>query len=122
MSQDLLKIFKSKGDTTLEESSLSTTYLSEGMHYVQFYNSTDTCSYPCVLQFQQVLSKLDEKQKSFINSPFFCLEFESVSRIVKIVHIAPVDRDFLSRKKSTILGNRATRIPHFFFYSILSPL
>ena len=33
-------------------------------------------------------SKLDEKQKGFINSPFFCSEFQSVSRIVKIVHSA----------------------------------
>ena len=30
-------------------------------------------------------TKLDEKQKSLINSPFFCSEFQSVSRIVKIV-------------------------------------
>ena len=31
----------------------------------------------------------DEKQKkSFINSPFFCFEFQSVSRIMKIVHSA----------------------------------
>ena len=30
----------------------------------------------------------DEKQKRFINSPFFCSEFQSVSRIVKIVHSA----------------------------------
>ena len=43
-------------------------------------------SYPCVLQFHQVSSKSDEKQKSFINSPFFCSEFQSVNRIVKIVH------------------------------------
>ena len=28
---------------------------------------------------------MDEK-KSFINSPFFCSEFQSVSRIVKIIH------------------------------------
>ena len=39
-----------------------------------------------MLQFHQVSSKLDEKQKSFINNPFLCLEFQSVSRIVKIVH------------------------------------
>ena len=45
-----------------------------------------SCSYPCVLQFRQVLLKSDEKQKSLINSPFFCSEFQSVSRIVKIVH------------------------------------
>ena len=43
---------------------------------------------PCVLQFHQVSTKSDEKQKSFINSPFFCSEFQSVSRIVKIVHSA----------------------------------
>ena len=42
----------------------------------------------CVVQLHQVLLKLDEKQKSFINSPFFCSEFQSVSRIVKIVHSA----------------------------------
>ena len=48
-----------------------------------------SCSYPCALQFHQVSSKLDEKQKSFINSPFFCSEFQSVSRIVKIIHSAP---------------------------------
>ena len=39
-----------------------------------------------VLQFHQVSSKSDEKQKSFTNSPFFCSEFQSVCRIVKIVH------------------------------------
>ena len=32
--------------------------------------------------------KLDEKQKSFINSPFFCSEFRSISSIMKIVHSA----------------------------------
>ena len=31
-------------------------------------------------------SKSDEKQKSFINSLFLCSEFQSVNRIVKIVH------------------------------------
>ena len=45
-----------------------------------------SCSYPCVLLFHQVSSKSDEKQKSFINSQFFYSEFQSVSRIVKIVH------------------------------------
>ena len=40
--------------------------------------------------FPQVSSKSDEKQKSFINSPFFSSEFQSVSRIVKIVHSASV--------------------------------
>ena len=29
----------------------------------------------CVLQLHQVWLKSDEKQESFINSPFFCLEF-----------------------------------------------
>ena len=29
---------------------------------------------------------MDEKQKSFINSPFFCSEFQSFSAIVKIIH------------------------------------
>ena len=47
-----------------------------------------SCSYPCVLQYLQVSSKSDEKQKKIINSPFFCLEFQSVSRIVKIEHSA----------------------------------
>ena len=47
-----------------------------------------SCCYPCVLQFYQVSSKLDEKQKSFINSLFFCSECQNVSRIVKIVHSA----------------------------------
>ena len=48
------------------------------------------CSYPCVLQVHQVFSKSDSKQKCFINSPFFCSEFQTVSRIVKIVHSATV--------------------------------
>ena len=40
-----------------------------------------------VLQLHQISSKSDEKQKSFFNSsPLFCSEFQSVSRIVKIVH------------------------------------
>ena len=43
-------------------------------------------SFPCVLQFLQVSSKSDKKQKSFINSQFFCSEIQSVDRIVKIVH------------------------------------
>ena len=47
-----------------------------------------SCSYSCVLQFHQVSSKSDEKQKRFINCLFFCSEFQSVSRIVKIVHSA----------------------------------
>ena len=42
-----------------------------------------------VIQVHQVSSKSDEKQKKgFINSPFFCSEFQSVSRILKIVHSA----------------------------------
>ena len=47
-----------------------------------------SCSTHCVLQFYQVLSKSDEKQKSFINCLFFCSEFQSVSRIVIIVYCA----------------------------------
>ena len=43
------------------------------------------------LQLHQVSSKSDEKQKSFINSPFFGSEFQSVSRIVKIVHSGLVE-------------------------------
>ena len=39
-------------------------------------------------KLHQVSSKPDEKQKSFINRPFFCSEFQSVTRIVKIVHCA----------------------------------
>ena len=42
--------------------------------------------------FNQVSSKSDEKQKSFNNSPFFCSEFQSVSRIVKIVHSALLEQ------------------------------
>ena len=41
------------------------------------------------MKLGEVSSKSDEKQKSFINSLFFCSEFQSVSRIVKIVHSAP---------------------------------
>ena len=37
-------------------------------------------------QFHQVSSKSDEKQNRLIKSPFFCSEFQSVSRIVKIIH------------------------------------
>ena len=44
----------------------------------------------CVLQLHQVSSKSEEKQKSFIKSPFFCSEFQSVSRFMKIVHSADV--------------------------------
>ena len=57
------------------------------------------CNY---IQLHQVSSKSDEKQKSFINSPFFCLEFQSVSRIVKIVHSAS-EYDF-SSCPSTMIG------------------
>ena len=51
-----------------------------------FYETSWSFSYPCELQFHQVASKSDEKQKSVINSPFFCSEFWSVSRIMKIIH------------------------------------
>ena len=52
-----------------------------------FSSDFDETWWSCsVLQFHQALSKSDEIQKSFINSPFFCSEFQSVSRIVKIVH------------------------------------
>ena len=61
-----------------------------------------SCSYPCVLQFHQVLSKSDEKQKSFINCPFFCSEFQSVSRIVKIVHSA-IGSNWQSRLANLII-------------------
>ena len=54
--------------------------LHHQMHYVQFslfcfyssnfYETWWSCSTHCVLQFQQVSWKSDEKQKSFINSPF----------------------------------------------------
>ena len=37
-------------------------------------------------EFHQVSSKSDEKK--IINSPVFCSEFQSVSRVVKIVHSA----------------------------------
>ena len=48
------------------------------------------CSTQWVLQLHEVSSKLDEKQKSFINCLFFCSEFQGVSRIVKIVHSVSV--------------------------------
>ena len=48
-------------------------------------NKTFLFNYPCVLQFHQNQMK---NKKVFINSPFFCSEFQSVSRIVKIVHSA----------------------------------
>ena len=51
-----------------------------------FNETWESCTYPCVIKFHQVSSKSNEKQKSFINSPFFCSEFQCVSRIVKIVH------------------------------------
>ena len=54
-----------------------------------------SCSYPCVLKFHQVSSILDEEQKSFINSPFFCSEVQSVSWIVKIVHSVLFLQSFL---------------------------
>ena len=65
-----------------------------------------SCSYPCVLQFHQVSSKSDEKQKSFLNSLFFCSEFQSVSRIVKIEHSAHIHYSILQyfpHLKSTLL-------------------
>ena len=44
------------------------------------------------------------KNKSFINSPFFCSEFQSVSRIVKIVHSANVMKpDGLKSNSLTVL-------------------
>ena len=45
-----------------------------------------SCSTHYVLKFHQVSSKLDERQKSFIFSNFFGSDFQSVGRIVKIVH------------------------------------
>ena len=50
-----------------------------------------------ILQFHQVSSKSDEKTKIFINSPFVCSEFQSVSRIVKIVHSATVLLEFVTK-------------------------
>ena len=50
------------------------------------------CKTHGLLQLHQVSSKSDEKQKSFIDSPFFCSKFQSVSRIVKIVHSAIIIR------------------------------
>ena len=38
------------------------------------------------LKLHQVSSKSDDKQKSFIDSLFFCSEFQSIGRIVKIIH------------------------------------
>ena len=40
------------------------------------FSSDCSCSYPGVLQFHQVSSKSDEKQKSFNNSPFSVQNFE----------------------------------------------
>ena len=62
----------------------------------------------CVLQFHQVLSKSDEKQKRFIPSPFFCSEFQSVSRIVKIVHSAngTILRFYVQRLPNLILQRK----------------
>ena len=56
--------------------------------FIQFWWHLVKLLYTWVLQLHQVSSKSDEKQKSFVNSPFFCSEFQSVSRIVKIVYSA----------------------------------
>ena len=59
-------------------------------HYVQFsrfYWHFEILNRKTVkFQFHQVLPKLYEKQKSFINSLLFCSEFQSVSRIMKFIH------------------------------------
>ena len=70
-----------------------------------------SCSYPCVLQFHQVSSKSDEKQKSFLNSLFFCSEFQSVSRIVKIVH-SGATREFRIRLLSSRMWCPFEKFPH----------
>ena len=57
----------------------------------------------CTVQLHQVSSKLDEKQKRFINSPFFCLEFQSVRRIVKIGHSAIKVRYFQKIRQIILL-------------------
>ena len=79
-----------------------------------FHNSTDTLKFwtekrainntyvfhPILMKLGEMVVHMDnynftkfhqnqmEKQKRFINSPFFSSEFQSVSRIVKIVHSA----------------------------------
>ena len=76
-----------------------------------------SCSYPCVLQFHQVSSKSDEKQKSFINSLFFYSEFLSVSRIVKIVHSRAVSCKIACIAKS-ICCKQDTRFSCKSFYDM----
>ena len=70
-----------------------------------------------VLQLHQVASKSDEKQKSFINSLFFCLEFQSVSRIVKIVHSVLGHHD---TKVLTLLVNCPSLWPSFLNYLLMN--
>ena len=71
-----------------------------------FHETWWSHSYPCVLQFHQVSSKSDVKQKCFINSPFFCPEYQCVSRIVKIVHSATISATSLNCTFLRILEHR----------------
>ena len=69
-----------------------------------------------VLQFCQVSSKSDEKQKSFINCLFSSPEFQSVSRIVKIVHSA--DTWILRWRVNTVPSHLQSEFRRgFFFFS-----
>ena len=58
------------------------------LFFIRFWWNLVKLWYSAVLQLHPVSSKTDEKQKSFINSPFFFSEFQTVIRIVKIVHSA----------------------------------
>ena len=63
-----------------------------------FYDSIDTLKFWtekmlliklfCFSSDFEVTLNSDENQKSFFNSNFFCSEFQSVNRLVKIVHSA----------------------------------
>ena len=64
-----------------------------------------------VVQFDQASSKSDEKQNSFINNPFFCSEFQSVSGIVKIVHSGDGLIFFLEKKENNY-NLRIDSFPH----------
>ena len=80
-------------------------------------------TYPCVLKFHQVSLKSDEKQKSFIKSLFFCSEYQSVSRIVKIVHSAYIYYQYFNNLKKILnaswVGGYHIGISHSVFFKPL---
>ena len=63
-------------------------------------NNTFFVFHPILMKLGEIVVHMDnynftkfhqnqmKNKKSFINSPFFCSEFQSVSRIVKIIHSA----------------------------------